>query len=85
MLNNFDQQSNSIIFEDFNAVLDPKMDRRDTNKPYHKKTTSKLLTEFTLENAIVDPWRASTPQTKKFSWANTRGTASRIDYALLAT
>ena len=36
-----------------------------------------------LENATIDPWRATNPQTKTFSWENFRGTASRIDYSLI--
>ena len=66
-----------------NAVLHPKMDRRDPNKPYHKPRTSKLLTDFSPENVMVGHWRATHPQIKEFSWENTRGAAFRIDYALL--
>ena len=77
--NNFE---NCIVIGDFNVVLDPKLDRRNSNIAYHKPRTHKLLTDYILENAMVDPWRATYPQKQEYSWEN-RGSASRIDYSLI--
>ena len=74
---------NPIILGDFNVVLDPKIDRNDPEKPYHKPKTSKLLNDYMLEHALVDPWRATHPQKSEFSWKNTSGSASRIDFTLI--
>ena len=43
----------------------------------------KLLTDYMLEHAMVDPWRATYPQKTEFSWKNTSGSASRIDFTLI--
>ena len=74
---------NCIIIGDFNAVLDPKMDRKNPNIVYQKPKTQKLLTDYMLENAMVDPWRSTYPQKREFSWENTSGSASRIDFSLI--
>ena len=78
-----ERTDNSIIIGDFNVVLDPKMDRKDPSRSYHKPNTLKLLTTYMLEHAMVNPWRATYPQKVEFSWENTRSAASRIDYSLI--
>ena len=72
-----------MIIGDFNAVLDPKIDRKDPSITYQKPRTQKLLTDYMLENAMVDPWRSTYPQKQEFSWENTRGSPSRIDFSLI--
>ena len=32
---------------------------------------------------MVDPWRSTYPQKREYSWENTRGSASRIDFSLI--
>ena len=74
---------NCIIIGDFNVVLDPKLDRKDPSITYQKPKTQKLLTDYILENAMVDPWRSTYPQKREFSLEKTRASASRIDFSLI--
>ena len=83
LLNKVELNENSIILGDFNVVLDPKIDRNDPEIPYHKPKTRKILTDYILEHAMVDPWRATNPAKVEFSWKNTRGSASRLDFTLI--
>ena len=51
---------NNFFIGDFNAVLVPTLDR--------KNTSTKIIADFMLDNAAVDPWRTSHPEKLEFSW-----------------
>ena len=82
LLDSLPDCDNSIFLGDFNTVLDPALDRKDTDRPYHKPKTSRIINDHALNNALVDPWRTANPLKREYSWANSRS-ASRIDYALI--
>ena len=74
--------SYSIFLGDFNTVLDPALDRKDIDKPYHKPKTSRIINEYAFNNALVDPLRTANPLKSEYSWTNSRS-ASRIYYTLI--
>ena len=61
LLDSLPDCDNSIFLGDFNTVLDPALDRKDTDRPYHKPKTSRIINDHALNNALVDPWRTANP------------------------
>ena len=72
---------------DFNLVMDPKMDRLDSN---HNHVNSHAVLQEYIERAqLVDIWRLRNPDKKIFTWCRdgvvrNRRSASRIDMLLVS-
>jgi len=72
---------NLIVLGDFNAIVDPKLDKYVYNKlNSNKKLPTSELLKILINHNLRDSYRIINPSTRKFTWNNSRGIHSRIDY-----
>ena len=63
----FENNEHNIIIGDFNAIQIPQLDRHPNPETYYKKKTAKIINDFKLDYAMVDPWRTTHPEKQTFS------------------
>ena len=70
-----------ILGGDFNLVIDPKIDRKNSLNNAHK--SAEILKEYLNKAKMADSWRILNPDSAKFSWSRTNPdgsiSASRLD------
>ena len=79
MLEDFSE--NKIIIGDYNLVIDPKIDRK--NSTLNFKNAATIIKEASQEMLLVDVWRMQNLETQRYSWFRGAQCASRIDFALV--
>lgn len=73
-----------IIGGDFNASINPQLDRSSSSNPSIAMSTSSL-NRFITELNLIDPWRIHNPHTKGYTFYSPRHKSfSRIDYILIS-
>ena len=86
----FEVSENIVVIGDFNTVMDPQLDRKNSTEHNHPKSAAKIR-ELEEELHLHDPWRAQNSNQVRYSWYRNikRGheiitQASRIDFALVS-
>ncbi len=75
-----------ILGGDFNVVQDPILDRKENNNSVTdgKTNTRTVLKHYIEEFNLLDIWRISHPDIKRYTWRNSVNKQSRLDYFLIS-
>ena len=74
---------NLIIGGDFNEVLNPILDRKNSGVVNRSRKYRSGLSDFMDQYAITDVWRIRHPKTQRYSF-HRKAQASRIDFCLIS-
>ena len=78
-------ESNSIILGgDYNVVQDYTMDTLNIINHNNPNAHQKVI-DLKSDLDLLDPWREQHPDSKIFTWHNSRNKQSRLDYFLIST
>ena len=72
----------NVICEDFNLVLDPKLDSenyKNINNPKARQVVLNIINDYNL----VDAFRTFHPEVKRYSWRK-KSKQARLDYFLIS-
>ena len=85
-MDSIEKRDGIIIGGDFNLVMDPALDQRNSMTNHEKGAC--VLTEYIDREGLCDIWRIQNPEAHRYTWhRQSKGslTASRIDFFLISS
>ena len=78
------ENSQLIVGGDFNVVQNYLIDIPSTQNKNNPKA-QEVIINLKEELDLIDPWRENNPETRMYTWHNSRHKQSRLDYFLIST